>query len=657
MIRGPVIIQNILVGGYDLRAHRIHRRILDIPGCTFTLTVILDDKSLAAKLNIRSGRLVKGNSLQFRAVSGKVISNHHQVLRQRQIREAFAVREHRTGARHLRHIPLGNIDAAQGLTAAEHNACIFQACGIPVGDIDRLQLLAILEHVLGILETVHIPVLNTFYRCQASAFHEHIAGIFQLGGIPTGGVYGSQRVFLPAVVHKHFGCILQGSRIPRGILPGAILRGTGIFLQVNTRKGVTIEEHVAHVRYLAHIPGADTDICQRLIGTEHIRHCGSVPRIQQVCIGYRFERRQIAECLGGILIGKDQPIAVTGQDQAGLICTQIRCNGTGRGRIRSVPGCLARNRNMVIREGNRLQLRFVQPHGRVGPEPGISRIQGRHQTPVIIAVMPLIAIHNGLYGAVDGGIHMHRHIERAGIAFPRSRVIRQRQAIRSVTESEGFHIRQVPERQTLDFLHGRRNRDGTSQAGSIKCRDAYGLHGRREANRLHRAETGKCIVTNGSHALNKGQAIRLVLIVGPFCVRLGVKVLHGAGIVVKGKFKFDPVLTGGILVCQITHKGLAILVGDRGGSPTNSHAVIQRLGRIQFCAAELLCEPGSTHSHDHFFKGKVDTPRGLKGRRNVQGQLSCRVTCSFCQGLLGQVKSNGPLVRAHLIGNIVAVNR
>ena len=82
--------------------------------------------------------------------------------------------------------------------------------------------------------------------------------------------------------------------------------------------------------------------------------------------------------------------------------------------------------------------------------------------------MPLIAIHNGLHRGVDGGIYMGGHIKRAGIPLSRSRVIRQRQAIRSMPERESIHIRQVTERQTLDLLHGSGDRHRAGQTGGIK---------------------------------------------------------------------------------------------------------------------------------------------------------------------------------------------
>ena len=198
-----------------------------------------------------------------------------------------------------------------------------------------------------------------------------------------------------------------------------------------------------------------------------------------------------------------------------------------------------------------------------------------------------------------------------------------------------------------------------------QCRNAYiverplpyrckTLRQRKAANQL---EIRERIVSDGRHALHKGQPIHLILIVGPFCVRLGSEVLHRTGIVVKGKLEFDPVLTGGILVCQITHKSLAVLIGNRGRRPADSYAVIQFAGCIQVCAAELLCEPGSTHSHDHLFKGKVDTSRGLKGLRDRQCQISCHILCPGRQGMSRQVKGDGSLVRTDLIGHISPVNR
>ena len=291
VIRGPVIIQDLSVACYDLGAKRAYRRVLNVTGFALALVVIGDIKRLAAKLDIRPRRMVKGNRRQFRAVSCEIRPYHHQALRQRQLRKALTVREHGVGLCHLRHIPLGDVNTPQRVTAAEHDAGILQACCIPVGHVDRLKALAVLEHIMGILEAGHIPVLNTLHFCQPTALHEHVAGIFQFGGIPAGGVHGSKGMVRPAVVHEHTGRLFQRRRIPCGIRSGTILGCTGIGPQINARERVTAIEHVAHVRYLAHIPRRDADICQRLIEIEHIRHRGGIPCIQQIRVGDGLECR------------------------------------------------------------------------------------------------------------------------------------------------------------------------------------------------------------------------------------------------------------------------------------------------------------------------------------------------------------------------------
>ena len=551
VIRGPVIIQNRLITCYDVSTQWLLRRIFDIAGCAFIFTVIFHDERTAAHLDICSGRMVKGNGSQFRAISRKAFANHDQALRKRQLSEAFAVDEHSIGFCHLRHIPLGDTNALQGLAAAEHDTGILQARRIPVRHVNGLQALAILEHVMGILETGHIPSLNAFHCCQASAFHEHVVGIFQFGSVPPGGVHSGKGMIFTATVHKHTACVFQGSRVPRGILSGSVLSRTGIGLQINTRERIAAIEHVAHVCYFAHIPRCDADVRKLLVEVEHIRHRGGVPRIQQVCVRDRLECCQIAERTGGILVGEDKAIAVTGKDKTLLICAQERRNGTGHRRVRSIPGRFARNRHMIIREGNVLQhiliqLRSIIAAAGISAEPRILRIQGRHQAPVIIAVMPLIAIHNGLHRGIDGGIHMRRDIERTGIPFACRRIIRQRQAICGMPEREGLHIRQVTERQALDLLHGSRNSHRTGQTGSVKSADAYGLHSRREADGLNCAEIRESVVSDGGHTLHEGQAIHRALIAGPLRARSGGEVLHGAFGIVKGKLELNTELPGGV---------------------------------------------------------------------------------------------------------------
>ena len=662
VIRGPVIIQNRLITCYDLRTQRLHRRIFDIAGCTFIFTVIFHDERTAAHLDICSGRMVKGNGSQFRAISRKAFANHDQALRKRQLSEAFAVDEHSIGFCHLRHIPLGDINALQGLAAAEHDTGILQARRIPVRHVNGLQALAILEHIIGILETGHIPALNAFHCCQASAFHEHVAGIFQFGSVPPGGVHSVKGMIFTAIVHKHTARVFQGSRVPRGILSGSVLSRTGIGLQINARKRVTAIEHVAHVRYLAHIPRRDTDICQRLIEIEHIRHCSGIPCIQQVCVGDALERRQAAERTGRTLVGEDKAIAVTGKDKTLLIRAQERRNGTGHRRVRSIPGRFARNRHMIIREGNVLQhiliqLRSIIAAAGIGAEPRILRIQGRHQAPVIIAVMPLIAIHNGLHSGIDGGIHMRRHIERAGLPLACRRVIRQCQAICGMSEREGLHIRQVTERQALDLLHGSRDSHRTGQAGSIKSADAYGLHSRREADGLNCAEIRESVVSDGGHALHECQAIHRALIVGPLGARSGGEVLHGAFGIVKGKLELNTELPGGVLIRQVAHESLAVLCLNRGRSPADLNAVVQVTGSIQICAAILLGEPAALLRHDHLFKGEFNASRRLEGRRNGQGQVSCLIIRPGRQHLLRQVEGNGLITRIDRIVHLGTANR
>ena len=434
VIRGPVILQDLSVTCYNLRTQRIHRCVLDITCFALCLVVIIDIKRLAAKLDVRPSRMVEGNGSQLRAVSCEIRTYHRQALRQRQLRKALAVREHGVGLCHLGHIPFGDVNAPQGVAAAEHDAGILQARCVPVRHVNSLQALAVLEHIIGRLETGHIPALNAFHCCQASAFHEHVAGIFQFGSVPPGGVHSGKGMIFTAIVHKHTARVFQGSRVPRGILSGSVLSRTGIGLQINTRERIAAIEHVAHVCYFAHIPRCDADVRKLLVEVEHIRHRGGVPRIQQVCVRDRLECCQIAERTGRILVGEDKAIAVTGKDKTLLIRAQERRNGTGHRRGRSIPGRLACNRHMIIREGNVLQhiliqLRSIIAAAGIGAEPRILRIQGRHQAPVIIAVMPLIAIHNGLHSGIDGGIHMRRHIERAGIPLACRRIIRQCQAI------------------------------------------------------------------------------------------------------------------------------------------------------------------------------------------------------------------------------------
>ena len=371
VIIGPVIIQNLGVACYDLGAKRVHRRVLNVTGFALALVVIGDIKRLAAKLDIRPRRMAKGNRRQLRAVSCEIRPYHHQALRQRQLRKALTVREHSIGLRYLGHIPPGDVNAPQRVTAAEHDAGILQARGIPVGHVDRLKALAVLEHVMGILEAGHIPVLNTLYFCQASALHEHIVGFFQFGSIPAGGVHGSKGMVRPAIVHEHTGRFFQRRRIPCGIRSGTILSRTGIGPQINARERVTAIEHVAHVRYFAHIPRRDTDICQRLIEIEHIRHRSGIPCIQQIRVGDALERRQIAERPGRILIGKDKAVAVPGNNQVLFIRAQERCNSAGHGRVRGIPGCLPCARHMIIREGDGFQRILIQLRCRAGTEPCI----------------------------------------------------------------------------------------------------------------------------------------------------------------------------------------------------------------------------------------------------------------------------------------------
>ena len=665
VIGGPVISQHLIVAGHDLRPQRRHRRILDVTGRPFILTVIIDDKGIAAKLYSCPGRMVKGNRRQLRTLCRKTIANHRQALRQCQLRKALAVGEHCLGhclgrilgSRHLRHIPLGDINVLQRLTAAEHDAGIFQARCVPVRHVNSLQALAILEHIIGRLEVGHVPALNAFHCCQASAFHEHVAGIFQFGSVPPGGVHSGKGMIFTAIVHKHTARVFQGSRVPRGILSGSVLSRTGIWLQINTRERIAAIEHVAHVCYFAHIPRCDADVRKLLVEVEHIRHRGGVPRIQQIRVRDRLECCQIAERTGRILVGEDQSIAVTGKDQTLLICAQERRNGTGHRRIRSIPGRLARNRHMIIREGNVLQHILIQLRSGAGTEPRILRIQGRHQAPVIIAVMPLIAIHNGLHSGIDGGIHMRRHIERTGIPLACRRVIRQCQAICGMSEREGLHIRQVTERQALDLLHGSRNSHRTGQTGSVKSADAYGLHSRREADGLNCAEIRESVVADGGHTLHEGQAIHRALIVGPLRARSGGEVLHGAFGIVKGKLELNTELPGGVPIRQIAHESLAVLCLNRGSSPADLNAVVQVTGSIQICAAILLGEPAALRRHDHLFKGEFNASCRLEGRRNGQCQVSCRILRPGRQHLLRQVEANRLITRIDRIVHLGTANR
>ena len=662
VIRGPVILQDLSVTCYDLRTQRIHRCVLDITCFALCLVVIIDIKRLAAKLDFRPSRMVEGNGSQLRAVSCEIRTYHRQALRQRQIRKALAVREHGVGLCHLGHIPFGDVNAPQGVAAAEHDTGILQARRIPVRHVNGLQALAILEHVMGILETGHIPALNAFHCCQASAFHEHVAGIFQFGSVPPGGVHSGKGMIFTAIVHKHTARVFQGIRVPRGILSGSVLSRTGIGLQINTRERIAAIEHVAHVCYFAHIPRCDADVRKLLVEVEHIRHRGGVPRIQQVCVRDRLECCQIAERTGRILVGEDKAIAITGKDKTLLICAQERRNGTGHRRVRSIPGRLARNRHMIIREGNGLQhiliqLRSIIAAAGIGAEPRILRIQGRHQAPVIIAVMPLIAIHNGLHSGIDGGIHMRRHIERAGIPLACRRIIRQCQAICGMSEREGLRIRQVTERQALDFLHGSRNSHRTGQAGSIKSTKTYGLHSRREADGLNCAEIRESVVADGGHALHEGQAIHRALIVGPLGARSGGEVLHGAFGIVKGKLELNTELPGGVLIRQVAHESLAVLCLNRGSSPADLNAVVQVTGSIQICAAILLGEPAALLRHDHLFKGEFNASRRLEGRRNGQCQVSCRILRPGRQHLLRQVEGNGLITLIDCIVHLGTANR
>ena len=299
----------------------------------------------------------------------------------------------------------------------------------------------------------------------------------------------------------------------------------------------------------------------------------------------------------------------------------------------------------------RCQGRCIQRLGHTVSGPGIVIApNNRRHTPLIRN--PVIALRNGVFSH-DLGRHIGVYIEGA------------RGASRSGEGNVGLgRLVKGDLRQLIDMSEGhgikvgqRRRQRQRRNTDIIEGPLPYRHQALRQRKAGYELEIGESVVTDGRHALHKGQPIRLILIVGPFRARSGGEVLHGAFRIIVGKLELDTVLAGCVLVCQIAHKGFAVLVGNRGSSPADPHLVIKRTGGIQSRAVKFLGEVTAIHPNDYLFKGKFDTSRRLKGRRDGQGQVSCLILRSGRQHMCRQVEGNGLLVRADVIGNIRAANR
>ena len=509
-----------------------------------------------------------------------------------------AIREGKAHIRDLPHIPAGHIQCRQGLTVCEDALQRSDIGCIPPGHIQRRKSAASMEHTVRRFQTLGVPVAQV-QTGQAIGIVEHIPCRGDFAHIPILDTHDLLGAFL-----RH----LHGQRVSG---PVSIA-----LLQIRLRKRMP----VFHGRGVAGIVQRGVDGLNILhiakepigIGVGHDLHtiCGDD---QGAVVFQPRDNRLIPRC------GNIPHVAVCFHQS-----TRIGRLHVGNG---IVPiGILKHNaldlspvfRSMEVHIAViiRRQGRCIQRLRHTVSGPGIVIAANNRRHPPLIRD-PVIALRNGIL-THDLRRHIGVYIEgarSAACSWERNACV--------------FRLLKGNDCQLIDMSEGhgikacqcRRQRQ-RRDAYIIESPLPYRHQALRQSKTGNQLEIRERIVPNGCHALHKGKAICLVLIVGPLRIRLGGKVLHGTGIVVKGKFEFDPVLTGGILVCQITHKGLAVLVCNRGSSPADLHAVIQLVGGIQVRATEFLCKPGSIHPYDHLFKGEVDTPCGLEGCGNMQGQLS-----------------------------------
>ena len=519
--------------------------------------------------------------------------------------------------RHLRGIPIGDTGySGQGTAAMEHAVRSDQTCGIPAAGIEGRQPGCIVEHVLRRGNIAHIPPLGTYDLLYTAYRH----------------ILHRERIFISAATASLRGLckcmpVFHGLGIA-GIIQRSV-NGLDIGHIAEEPIGVFIGD------YLIAVTGDDQGtIVFQPCDNRLILRRGNVPHIV-----VRFHQ---SACIAGLHVGYSVVAILTLELDlldltADSICMEIHI------------AVRIRLQSDRIRSVGPLDSHIHNSTGTVHPVIAITADHRRH-TPLIRD--PVIPLCNGIL-THDLSRHIGIHIEGT------RRAARGREGdIGSCRLLEGDDCQLIDMSEGHGVKAGQRRRQRQSRNRDIiEGPLPYRHQALRQFQAGNQLEIREGIVANGRHALHKGQAIRLILIVGPFRIRFEGKVLHRAGVVVKGILKLDPELSGrGVLLRQVAHERLGVL--QRRSSPAHAHTVIQR-SDIGICRGTVIRrgETASLLSHDYLFKGKFDTSRRLKGRRDGQGQVSCLILRSGRQHMCRQVEGNGLLIRTDLIGNVGAVNR